>query len=88
MSGLVSGNDSAEALGRGLDGSIDEGQLRDVVLVDHAEDGLLLAHVNGWPLDVLLVRRLQLAEAIVTDQVLGLLLRLAIDGAERRGQTT
>ena len=88
MSGLMSGNDSAEALGCGLDGSIDEGELRDVVLVDHAEDGLLLAHVYGWPLDVLLVRRLQLAEAIVTDQVLGLLLRLAIDGAERRGQTT
>ena len=85
MSGLVSGNDSAEALGRGLDGSIDEGQLRDVVLVDHAENGLLLAHVNGWSLDILLVRRLQLAEAIVTNQVLGLLLRLAIDGAERRG---
>ena len=75
----MSGNDSAEALGRGLDGSIDEGQLRDVVLVDHAEDGLLLAHVHCWPLDVLLVRSLQLTEAVITDQVRGLLLRLSID---------
>ena len=84
MSGLVPGNDSTEALGCGLDGSVDEGQLSDVVLVYHAEDGLLLAHVNGRSLDVLLVRRLQLAEAVITDQVLGLLLRLAIDGAEGR----
>ena len=84
MSGLVSGNDSTEALGCGLDGSVDEGQLSDVVLVYHAEDGLLLTHVNGRSLDVLLVRRLQLAEAVITDQVLGLLLRLAIDGAEGR----
>ena len=84
----MSGNDGTETLGCGLDGSVDKGQLRDIVLVDHTEDRLLLAHVNGWPLDVLLVRRLQLTEAIVTDQVLGFLLRLAIDGAKRGGQTT
>ena len=86
--GTMAWNDSAKSRVSSLHGPVNQRQLSNVVLVDHAEDGLLLAHMNGWPLDVLLVRRLQLAEAIVTDQVLGLLLRLAIDGAERRGQTT
>ena len=84
----MSGNDCAETLSCGLDGPVDERELRDVVLVDHAEDRLLLAHVNCWLLDVLLVRRLQLAEAIVTDQVRSLLLRLAIDCAKGCGQAT
>ena len=79
------GNNGTETLGCGLNGSVNERELRDVVLVDHAEDGFLLAHVNCWPLDVLLVRRLQLTEAIVTDQVLCLLLRLSIDSAKGCG---
>ena len=67
---------------RRLHGPVDEGQLRDVVLVDHAEHGLLLAHVDLRVPDLLLVGRLQLAEAIITNQVGRFLLRLAVDGSE------
>ena len=85
---LVSGDDGAEALGRGMHGSINERKLSDVVLVDHAENWLLLAHVDSGLLDLLLVRRLQLTEAVIADQMLGLLLRLAVDGTKGCGQTT
>ena len=59
VAGLVSGNHSSEALGCSLHRPINEGELRDVVLVDHAKDGLLLANVDFRVLNVLLVRRLQ-----------------------------
>jgi len=39
-------------------------------------------------LDILLVRRLKLTEAIIADQMLGLLLGLAIKGAKGSGETT
>ena len=60
LSGIVARDHGAEAAVCRLDGTIDEGQLSDVVLVDHAQDGLLLAHVHLRVLNFLLVRRLQL----------------------------
>ena len=88
MGSLVSGDDRTEALDRGLNGSIDQGQFSDVVPVDHAEHGLILAHVILRLLDVLLVRRLQLTEPIVADQMIRLLFGLAMEGTEGSGQTT
>ena len=41
----VAGDNGSKALGCGVDGSVDEGQLGNVVLVDHPQDGLLLAYV-------------------------------------------
>ena len=60
VSRLVSGDDGAEALVRGLHWSVNERKFSDVVLVDHAQHGLLLADVDLGVLNVLLVRRLQL----------------------------
>lgn len=88
MGGLVSGNDGAEALGCRLDWSVDQRELGDVVLVDHAQDWLLFADVHFGFLDVLLIGRFQLTEAIIADQVRGLLLRFAIDCIQRCGQAT
>lgn len=61
MALFVLRNNGAEALSRGLHRSVNERQLSNVVLVNHAEDGLLLAHVHLWILNLLLVGRLQLS---------------------------
>ena len=88
MRSLVSWNDGTKALSCRLDRPIDQRKLSDVVLVDHAEHGLLLSHVDLWILDVLLVGRLELTETVIADKMGRLLLRLAIDRAEGRWQTT
>jgi len=56
----MSGDNGAETLGGGLDGSVDKGELRDVVLIDHAKNGLFLANVHLRVLNFLLVRRFEL----------------------------
>jgi len=90
--GTLAGNDRTKAGVCRLHGSIDEGKLSDVVLVDHAEDGLLLLMVDLGVLDLLLVRGLQLAEGIVRDETERLLLWLAVDGSkgcwDTRGRQT
>lgn len=58
---LVSGDNGAEALCRGLHRPINKGKLSNVVLVDHTKDWLLLAHVNLRVLNILLIGRLQLS---------------------------
>lgn len=88
VAGTVSRNDGAEALRSSLHRSIDEGELSDVILVDHAQNGLLLAHVHLRVLNFLLVRRLQLPEAVVGDEAERLLLGLTVDGSEGSRQTT
>ena len=55
----VSGDNGAETLGGGLDGSVDKGELCDVVLIYHAKNGLFLAHVDLRVLNFLLVRRFE-----------------------------
>ena len=59
MSVFMMGDDCSETLLCRLDWPIDEGKLSDVVLVDHAQNGLLLANVDLWVLNLLLIRRLQ-----------------------------
>ncbi len=54
-------DDCTETLLGRLDGSVDEGKLSDVVLVNHPQNGLLLAHVNLWVLNLVLIRRLKLS---------------------------
>lgn len=88
MGGLVSWDHGSKSLGCRLDWAIDQRELRDVVLVDHAEHGLLFAHVHLGVLDVLLIGRLQLTEAIIADQVRRLLLGLTIDSAQGCRQAT
>ena len=59
MAGLMSGNHSSEALGCSLHGPINEGELRDVVLVDHTKNGLLLTNVHFRVLNFLLIGRFE-----------------------------
>ena len=68
--------------------SIDEGQLSDVVLVDHSEDWLLLLDMDLGVLEPLLVHGQQLPEAVVWDQTEGFLLWLAVDGVQWGWQST
>ena len=88
MGGLVSGNHGAEALGCRLNWPVDQRELGDVVLVDHAEHWLLFPDVHFGVLDVLLIGRFQLTEAIIADQMRGLLLRFAIDCTQGCRQAT
>ncbi len=61
MAFLMLGDNGAKALSSGLDRSVNKRKLCNVVLVNHAKDGLLFAHVHLWVLNILLVRRLQLS---------------------------
>lgn len=58
---LVVGQEGAKATARPLHRPVDEGQLRDVVFVDHAKHGLLFLEVGLRLLNLLLVRRLKLS---------------------------
>lgn len=84
---VVTGDHSTEARVGGLDGTIDKGKLSDVVLVDHAQDRLLLAHVRLRLLNFLLVRRFKLPKAIVANEMVRLLLGFAVEAAEGRRNT-
>ena len=84
----LAGDHSTEATVSGLDWSVHETQLSDVVLVNHAQHWLLLLVVHLWVLDLLLVRCLQLSEAVVWDEAKGLLLWLAVDGTQRGWNST
>lgn len=84
----VLGDDCAETLSSGLNRSVDKGKLSNVVLVDHAQDGLFFAHVHSRVLNFLLVGRFQFSEAIVRDQAECLLLWLAVVGAKRGREST
>lgn len=63
----VAGDNGSKALGCGMDGSVDEGQLGNVVLVDHPQDGLLFAHVHLRVSNLLLGSSLEFSEAIIGD---------------------
>lgn len=56
----VARDNRSEASISRVDGPIDQGKLSNVILVDHAEDGFLLAHVHLRVLNFLLVCRLKL----------------------------
>ena len=88
MASLVSGDDGSETLGSSLNGSVNEGELSNVVLVDHAEDGLLLADVDLRVANLSLVGSLEFSEAIITDEVVSFLLGFTVDRAKRGGKST
>ena len=88
MALFVSGDDGSETLSSGLNGSVDKGELSDVVLVDHTKNGLLLADVNLGVTNFSLVGGLKFSETIITDEVFGFLLGFTVDGTERGGKTT
>jgi len=85
---FVSGDDGSETLSSGLNGSVDKGELSDVVLVDHAKNGLLLADVNLRVTNFSLVGSLKFPKAIITDEVLSFLLGFTVDRAEGGGKST
>ena len=61
VAGVVSVNDGAKAGLGSVDGPVNEVELANVVLIDHAQDGLFFARVHSWFLNFLLRRRLQLS---------------------------
>jgi hypothetical protein len=80
--GLVLRDDGAEARLGTAYGAIDKRKLSDVVLVNHAQNGLLLVNVDLRVAVLMLVRGLELTETVVGDQAGGLLLGLAVEGAQ------
>ena len=60
MPGIMSWDNSAKALRRRLNWSVNKRKLSNVVLIDHAEHGLLLADVDLWILNFLRICRLKL----------------------------
>ena len=59
--GTMAWDDSAKSRVSSLHGSVNQGQLSDVVLVDHAEDWLLLLDVDLWVLHFILIGSEQLS---------------------------
>ena len=59
VASFVTWNDGAKALGGSLNWSIDKRELSNVVLVDHSKDGLLLANVDLWISNILLIGGLE-----------------------------
>ena len=59
VASFVTWDDSAKALGGSLNWSIDKRELSNVVLVDHSKDGLLLADVDLWISNILLIGGLE-----------------------------
>lgn len=80
LSSIVSWNDCAKALGCGMHGSVYEGKLSDIVLVNHAQNWLLFTNMHLWVLNFLGVCGFKFSKAIVTDQMLSFLFGFAIEG--------
>lgn len=88
MHGGVVHNDGTEALLGALHRSILEGEVSDVVLVNHAEDWFLLNLMNFGLLIEVLVHRFEFPESVVADQLRSYLLRFAVVHTERHRQST
>jgi len=71
--------DSSKSASCALHGPIDEGQLRNVVFVDHAQHGLLFLEVCLRLLNLLLVRRLKFSETVIWDQTKRLLMGFSVE---------
>jgi len=84
----IARDNSTETVVGSLDGAVNEGQLSNIVLVDHAKDGFFLSHVYLGVLNFLLVGRLQLSESIVGHNAISLLLGFAVDSAKWGRKTT
>lgn len=80
-------DDGAEAVVRSLDGSVNERELRDIILVDHVEDGLLLNAVHLGVLDLGHHRRLDFVETVGRDQLSRIVLRQTMQSIQGLGET-
>ena len=88
MARLVLVNNCSEAMIWSLHRAVDQGQLRDVVLVNHTEDWLLLDPVHGRVLHVIGVHGRGLVEAIGGYQLRRVVLRHSVDPVQGPGQTS
>ena len=68
-------NDSAETIVGTSNRSINERELSDIILVDHAEDGLLLDAVHSRVLDFSLSSSLRFVETVGGDELRRIVLR-------------
>lgn len=80
-------DDRAEAVLRALDRTVNQRQLGDIVLVNHAEDGLLSNLVHLGVLNVNLSSRLLFVETIRRDELTRIMSRHSVDSSERLGDT-
>ena len=81
-------DDSSKALVSSLHWSINERQLSDVVLVNHAKNWLFLLSVYLWVLHSLGVGGQKFPESIIWNQTECLLLWLAVDSVQWLWETT
>lgn len=87
MSGLVLIHDSAEATFWASHRTVNEGQFSDVVLVNHAEDGLLLDLVDNGILHLIEVGGRLLVEPIGGNELGRIVLRHSVNSVQRLGET-
>ena len=66
----------------GLDMSVDQRKLCDIVFVDHGQNWLFFVDVDFRVSHMVLVCRLEFTEAVVRDDASRLLLGLTVEGAE------
>lgn len=81
-------DDSSKAVSSALNRSVLKGQISDVVFIDHAENWLLLNEMILRVLEVLVFSGFEFSESIITDQVFGLLLGLAVIAVQGSGEST
>jgi len=84
----VSVNNGAESVSSTVDRSVLEGEVSNVVFIDHAENWLLLNIVVLGLLVVLLLSSFEFSKSIVTDQVVSDLLRLAVVAIQSSREST
>jgi len=84
----VSVDSGAESVSSTVDRSVLEGEVSDVVFIDHAENGLLLNIVVLGLLVVLFLSSFEFSESIITDQMGGLLFGLAVVARQRSREAT
>jgi hypothetical protein len=79
---------SSKSMSSALNRSVLEGQISNIVFIDHAENWLLLNEMILRVLEVLVFGGFEFSESIVTNQVGGLLLGLAVVAIQSSGEST
>ena len=80
-------DDGAEAVVRALDGSVNERELRDIILVDHVQDGLLFDAVHLGVLDLSHHGRHLFVETVGRNQLSRIVLRQTMQSVQGLGNT-
>lgn len=78
----------SESLSSSLNRSVLQGKVSNVILVNHAENWLLLNGVNFRVLVISILSTFEFSESVVTNKLCGLLLRLAVVDTERSRDST